>query len=166
MGRGCGKIKAKGGEIHLNQKAVEIKTENNNVSEIIIQNLSSGELLSAKGDYYISTMPVKDLISSLQAEIPDEVGEAANGLLYRDFITVGLLLNKLTIKNESLNKLIPDNWMYIQEKNVKLGVFRFSTTGALIWSKIQCKVWLGLEYFCNEGDDLWNMEEKDLLILQ
>lgn len=156
------KIKAKGGEIYLNHKAVEIKTENNNISEIIIQNLSSGERLSLKGDYYISTVPVKDLISSLQAEIPDEVREAANGLLYRDFITVGLLLNKLTIKNET-NNLIPDNWMYIQEKNVKLGRLQIFNNWSPYMVKDSGKVWLGLEYFCNEGDDLWNMEEKDFI---
>ena len=154
-------IKQKGGEIHLNHKAIGLKIENNRISEVVFENTSSCEKISAKADHYISTMPVKDLINSLEYDIPQEVQEVANGLLYRDFITVGLLLDKLKLQNGS--NLIPDNWMYIQEKNVKLGRLQIFNNWSPYMVTDLSKVWLGLEYFCNEGDALWNMEEAEFI---
>ena len=135
-------IKQKGGEIHLNHKAIGLKIENNRISEVVFENTSSCEKISAKADHYISTMPVKDLINSLEYDIPQEVQEVANGLLYRDFITVGLLLDKLKLQNGS--NLIPDNWMYIQEKNVKLGRLQIFNNWSPYMVKASDKVWLGL----------------------
>jgi len=155
-------IKQKGGEIHLNHKAIELKVENSNILEIVIENMCSGEKISAKADHYISTMPVKNLINSLDTEIPEDVQKVVDGLLYRDFITVGLLLDKLKIKNED-GKLIPDNWMYIQEKNVKLGRLQVFNNWSPYMTTDSSKIWLGLEYFCNEGDELWNKEEADFI---
>lgn len=155
-------IKAKGGEIHINHKAIGVKTLNKNVSEIIIQNITTNETISEKADHYISTMPVKDLINSLEAEIPNEVKKVANGLLYRDFITVGLLVNNLKMKSKT-NRLTPDNWMYIQENSVKLGRLQIFNNWSPYMVNDADKVWLGLEYFCNEGDNLWNMEEADFI---
>ena len=155
-------IKQKGGEIHLNHKAIGLKTENNGISEVIFADTSSGEKISAKADHYISTMPVKDLINSLEYDIPQQVQEVANGLLYRDFVTVGLLLDKLKIKSEN-NQLIPDNWMYIQEKNVKLGRLQIFNNWSPYMVTDSSKIWLGLEYFCNESDELWNMEEAEFI---
>lgn len=158
-------IKEKGGEIHLNHKAVRLKSQNNEIYEVVFENISNGEMISAKADHYISTMPVKDLINSLEGSIPEEVREVANGLLYRDFITVGLLLDKLAIKNEINNndELIPDNWIYIQEKIVKLGRLQIFNNWSPFMVTDSSKVWLGLEYFCNEGDELWNMEEAEFI---
>jgi len=155
-------IKQKGGEIHLNHKAIGLKTKNNCISEVVFENTSFGDKISAKADHYISTMPVKDLINSLEYDIPQEVQEVAGGLLYRDFITVGLLLDKLIIKSE-YSELIPDNWMYIQEKDVKLGRLQIFNNWSPYMVMDSDKVWLGLEYFCNEGDELWNMEEAEFI---
>jgi len=154
-------IKEKGGEIYLNHKAIELKVQGNNISEVVFENISSGERISTNANNYISTMPVKDLINSLKTEIPEEVKEVADGLLYRDFITVGLLLDKLKIGDEQ--KLIPDNWMYIQEKNVKLGRLQIFNNWSPYMTTDSSKIWLGLEYFCNESDELWNMEEADFI---
>jgi protoporphyrinogen oxidase len=98
-------------------------------------------------------------------EVPEPVKEVASGLIYRDFITVGLLLKKLKIQNETnqktVNNLIPDNWIYIQERDVKLGRLQIFNN----WSPYMVcdpdTVWIGLEYFCNEGDDLWLMPDED-----
>ena len=90
----------------------------------------------------------------------------ANGLPYRDFVTVCLLVNKLNLKNETdkktLNNIVPDCWIYVQENEVKLGRIQIFNN----WSPYMVKnpdktVWIGLEYFCNENDEFWNMSEKE-----
>ncbi|HEY4324281.1 MAG TPA: NAD(P)/FAD-dependent oxidoreductase [Mucilaginibacter sp.] len=116
-----------------------------------------------KGDYYFSTMPVKDLITAMGNKVPEKVKAVAQDLQYRDFITVGLLLNKLKIKNETkistLDGLVPDNWIYIQEKDVKIGRLQiFNNWSPYMVADIE-KIWIGLEYFCNEGDELWEMAD-------
>ncbi len=155
-------IKSKGAEINLNHRVIGLKTQNNSISEAIIENISSGETFSVKGDYFISTMPVKDLIKALEYPVPEEVREISDGLLYRDFITVGLLLNRLKIKSDE-NGLIPDNWIYIQEKNVKLGRLQVFNNWSPYMVNDSSKVWLGLEYFCQEGDELWIMKDAEFI---
>ena len=80
---------------------VEIESNNNGIDSIKVMEESTGELKRIEGDYFISTMPVKDLINSFEEDLPENVSEVAQGLMYRDFITVGLLLNELKIKNET-----------------------------------------------------------------
>jgi protoporphyrinogen oxidase len=95
------------------------------------------------------------------------VREVAEGLMYRDFITVGLLLNKLKIKNttriQTHNQLIPDNWIYIQERDVRLGRLQIFNNWSSWLVKDPDTVWMGLEYFCNEDDDLYTMPEEDFV---
>ena len=110
-------------------------------------------------------MPVKDLINSFEGDLPSDVSGVAQGLMYRDFITVGLLLDELKIKNETnmgtVNDLVPDNWIYIQEKDVKIGRLQIFNNWSPYLVKDDSKVWIGLEYFCNEGDDMWNMSNEN-----
>jgi protoporphyrinogen oxidase len=112
-------------------------------------------------------MPVKDLIDAFSGEVPQAVKEVARGLIYRDFITVGLLLRKLKIKNETniktINNIIPDNWIYIQEKDVKLGRLQFFNNWSPYMVKDENTVWIGLEYFCSEGDELWSKPDQDFI---
>ena len=110
-------------------------------------------------------MPVKDLINSFEGDLPCDVSEVAQGLMYRDFITVGLLLDELKIKNETklktVNNLVPDNWIYIQERDVKIGRLQIFNNWSPYLVKDESKVWIGLEYFCNEGDEMWNMSDEN-----
>jgi len=160
-------IQEKGGKIFLNHEAVGINSKKNRLTEITIKNKISGKIIVDSGDYFFSTMPVKDLIRSFSPKPPKRVLETANGLIYRDFITVGLLLKKMKIENKTgtktINNTVPDNWIYIQEREVKLGRLQIFNN----WSPYMVKnintVWVGLEYFCSEGDDLWNRSEKDFL---
>ncbi len=153
-----------GGEIHHGNNVIGIENQNNILNSIKVKDESTGELKKIEGDYFLSTMPVKDLINSFEEKLPDDVYEVAEGLMYRDFITVGLLLNKLKIKNETkqdtVNDLIPDNWIYIQERDVKIGRLQIFNNWSPYLVKDDTKVWIGLEYFCNEGDDLWNMSDE------
>jgi protoporphyrinogen oxidase len=104
-------------------------------------------------DYVLSSMPIKDLTNALE-DVPQNIREIANGLVYRDFITVGVLLDKLEIGN------IKDNWIYVQENDVKVGRLQIFNNWSEYLVKDKSKIWLGMEYFANEGDDLWNMSER------
>ncbi len=158
-------ISEKGGEVNLNQKVVGFETNNNQIISITIRNEKTGEELEVEGNYFFSCMPVKDLIKSMGEQIPKEVKEISEGLIYRDFVTVGLLLEKMKIKNETklktVNNVIPDNWIYIQERDVKVGRLQIFNNWSPYMVKDENNVWIGLEYFCNEGDELWTMENKD-----
>lgn len=157
----------KGGKIIRNAEVVEIKWCENRITEVKYKNINGNTTSVLNGDYFFSTMPVKELITALGSSVPGKVKEVSEGLKYRDFITVGLLLNKLKISNETkiktLHNLIPDNWIYIQEKDVKVGRLQiFNNWSPYMVSNLE-KVWLGMEYFCNEGDDLWQKNDRDFV---
>ncbi len=124
---------------------------------------------SYKADYFVSSMPIKDLFIALGTEVVNsEAYNTAVNLPYRDFITVGLLLDKLKIKNKTkiptINDLVPDTWIYVQERDVTMGRMQLFNN----WSPYMVKdplntVWMGLEYFCSEGDEMWNSSDSDFI---
>ncbi len=158
------KIENNGGEILKEKEVVKIETENNKIKSVTTKD-KNGQLEEHYADFFISTMPVKDLIKSISGNVPSSVQVTAEGLEYRDFITVGLLLKKLKIKNKSkiktINNIIPDNWIYIQECDVKLGRLQVFNNWSPYLVKDKENIWLGLEYFCTEGDELWSKNEED-----
>lgn len=156
-------ITENGGEIHYGNQVIGIEYIDQNIQGVRVKDTSNGFVKSVKGDYFFSSMPVKDLINSFDGDVPPEVQKVAKGLMYRDFITVGLLLRKLKIKNQTkiktINDLVPDNWIYVQERDVKLGRLQIFNNWSPYMVKDDKNVWMGLEYFCNEGDELWNMDD-------
>jgi len=146
-------IKEKGGEIYLNNKITGIKSEEDKITKVSIKD-KTGEIKTQKADYFFSTMPVKDLIQGLN-DVPEEVKRVARGLIYRDFMTVGLLLKKMKVDN------IQDNWIYIQERDVKIGRIQVFNNWSPYLVNNKNNIWLGLEYFCNEGDELWSKTDKE-----
>ena len=98
---------------------------------------------------------------------PKNVLEVSEGLVYRDFITVGLLLNSLTIHDETPQgkQMIRDNWIYIQEPDVRLGRLQIFNNWSPFLVADASKVWLGLEYFCNESDDIWKLSDERMVAL-
>jgi len=127
----------------------------------------SGTVSRMEADYFFSTMPVKDLIAALVAggaDVPAPVQETAAALPYRDFITVGLLLSDLKVKPDAAEgvKLIRDNWIYIQEPDVVVGRLQIFNNWSPYLVADPTKVWVGLEYFCNEGDPLWKRTDEEL----
>jgi len=160
-------IKGRGGELHLGQKVCGLYHEDDKITKVDVLDVDQNRKTSVKGDYFFSTMPIKELIQSMKNEVPDRVQSIATGLIYRDFITVGLLLTKLKLKNESstktLNDIVPDNWIYIQEKDVKLGRLQIFNNWSPYMVKNRNHVWIGLEYFCSEGDELWSKSDKEFV---
>ncbi len=157
----------KGGSLYSNHKVIKIHIKDNKLSGVSIRNETTGEVSKQDGDYFFSTMPIKDLIKSIENDVPPDVAHIAQGLVYRDFITVGMLLTKLKIKNisdtQTVNDIIPDNWIYIQEKEVSVGRLQIYNNWSPYMVKDPKRVWLGLEYFCNEGDELWNKSDEEFI---
>ncbi len=161
-------VEKKGGEIHMKHEAVGIGIISNSAKFLTVRNHNNGEEITHECDYLFSTMPIKDLIGRMTpAEVPDKVKNIANGLVYRDFITVGLLLKKLQItndtKNKTLNNIVPDNWIYIQESDVKIGRLQIFNNWSPYMVAERDNVWIGLEYFCHEGDELWSKPDPEFI---
>ena len=112
-------------------------------------------------------MPVKDLVVGFKNEkVPEDILNIAKGLPYVDFQTVGVLVNKLKLKNKTkiktLGNIVPDCWIYVQEPEVKmLRLQIFNNWSPYLVKDAENTVWIGLEYTCEEGDKYWNMEDKE-----
>lgn len=156
-------VQQKGGEILLNYKVKKIITEGNIVKTVIAVNTVTGEEKPFQSDYFISTMPVKDLVEGMDSA-PREVKAIASQLPYRDFILVGMLLMDIKLKNSDKSP-IADNWIYIQEKNVKLGRLQIYNNWGGGMVADPNTYWLGLEYFCNIGDELWSLSDDAIIDL-
>lgn len=161
------KIQKLGGEIHFHSKATSLEVSGQKISAV--RYTENGEEKRLEADYVMSTMPVKNLVEALP-NVPAEVSRIAKGLVYRDFMTVGLLLNSLDIKNpakegtpESRLKFVADNWIYVQESDVKLGRIQVFNNWSPYLVSDPSKVWIGLEYFVNEGDEMWDMADRDFI---
>jgi protoporphyrinogen oxidase len=160
-------IQEKGGKIVMNCTAIGMRTENGRVVSVTMKDNKTGQTYEQVGDYFFSTMPVRDLVTHMSPRAPENVFAVANGLKYRDFITVGLLLSELKIKNAdkkiSQSELIPDNWIYIQERDVKVGRLQIFNNWSPYMLNDKKNIWLGMEYFCNEGDELWQMRDQQFI---
>jgi protoporphyrinogen oxidase len=157
-------VKEKGGEIHYHLDTTRFHTKDDKIVSIEAVDQLTNEVKIFSGDYFFSTMPVKELVAGMDKNVPPPVAAVASGLQYRDFITVGLLVKKLRAGNEkgSQQKLIEDNWIYIQEKEVKVGRLQIFNNWSPYMVKDPGTVWLGMEYFCNKEDEFWNMEDGNL----
>jgi len=165
------KVEELGGKILLGSEAVGVILKGNKVQKVIIRD-SMGEEKSLDVDILISSMPLRDLVLSFRVEdrsIPPEVVEIAKGLMYRDFITVGLLLSRLRWKKDkdipTFNNLLPDNWIYIQEPGFKVGRLQLFNNWSPYLLKDYNKVWIGMEYFANRGDSLWSLKDEEMIRL-
>lgn len=155
-------IERAGGEIVTEFEVTGLQVSNGRLCSLTGSD-KNGRHRRFDGDYFFSTMPVQELIRSLETEVPSSVREVSDGLVYRDFITVGILLNSLKVQDdERQKKLISDNWIYIQEPDVLVGRLQIFNNWSPHLVKDSTKVWLGAEYFCNEGDALWMKSDAEM----
>jgi protoporphyrinogen oxidase len=151
-------VRSKGGEIHHGIQIDRIDCEGNRIVSVEGVN-EAGERVFFAGDYFISTMPVRDLIRAFSIPPPAEVIEVSDGLMYRDFITVGLLASKLAV-TEKDGAPLKDNWIYIQEPDVVVGRLQIFNNWSPWLVAGEGKVWIGLEYFCKDTDPLWKLSDE------
>ena len=149
-------VEQRGGTVQMNTKATKISISNERVVEVSTES-SLGERMQLVPGHVISTAPITELVVKMDPPAPDPVRKAASGLRHRDFIIVGLVLNR--------PQVFADNWIYVHNPHVKVGrVQNFKN-----WSRAMVpdddKTSLGMEYFCNEGDELWNMTDEQLIQL-
>jgi protoporphyrinogen oxidase len=153
-------VRKAGGEINLNMSANRVNLEGNKIASIEAVN-QAGDRFTFTGDYFFSTMPVRDFIRALSVPAPAEVNEVSEGLIYRDFITVGLLAHKLKVTEDD-GSLLKDNWIYVQESDVLVGRLQIFNNWSPWLTSSNDKVWIGLEYFCNDTDPIWKFTDEEM----
>jgi protoporphyrinogen oxidase len=160
-------VQEQGGELHLRHRVVGLHPEARRISSVVVHDQVNNENTTVSGDYFFSSMAVQDLIESWREPATAEVQAVAKGLRYRDFITVGLLVKRLSLENgrgtTTNNNIIPDNWIYVQEESVRLGRLQIFNNWSPYMVRDPHTVWLGLEYFCNEGDELWIKSDQEFI---
>jgi len=144
-----------GGQIQINSKVISLGLKGRRIHEIVVQQGEEKRVLA--GSLVISSMPLSELIARLDPPPPTEVIEAARNLRYRDFILVGLIINR--------PHLFPDQWIYVHSQKVKVGRIQNFKNWSAAMVPDQKMTSLGMEYFCNKGDDLWTLPDEDLIAL-
>ena len=154
----------KGGRIELNACVKKIHKAKGRVLTGVTWE-RDGQTFEETGDLFISSMPIKDLVGGMN-NVPEKPAEIAAGLPYRDYMTVGVLVPRLKLQNKTriptIGNIVPDDWVYVHDRSVKMGRFQiFNNWSPYMVADIEHTVWVGLEYFCNEGDDMWSMTDDD-----
>jgi protoporphyrinogen oxidase len=157
-------VKKLGGNILMNSRVTKIHKNNKNELTGITYE-TNGHSLELDGDIIISSMPLKDLVMGMN-DVPENEKRIAKGLPYRDYMTLGVLVKKLKLTNKTniktIGNIVPDCWVYVQERRVKMGRFQiYNNWSPYMVEDLENTVWLGLEYFVQEGDSFWTMEDKD-----
>ncbi len=154
-------IEKRGGTIIKGAMVTKIIRDGNRVTGVSYE--KDGEEVTLDGDLVISSMPVKDLVAGMNG-VPEEYAKIAAGLPYRDYMTVGVLVKRLLLENKTnirtIGDIVPDNWVYVHDKSVKMGRFQiYNNWSPYMVKDIENTVWIGLEYFCNDGDEMWSMTD-------
>jgi protoporphyrinogen oxidase len=110
-----------GGELRFNTRVIGLESRDNTILSAVVEHVDTGETGTVEADYFFSSMPLRALIRSLGESVPDAVREVAGGLQYRHFCIVGLLLERSGAAPQKLSAIHGDNWIYVQEPDVKLG---------------------------------------------
>ncbi len=157
-------VKNLGGEILMNCCVTKIhKNKDNKVDGVTY--IKDEEEKTLNGDYVISSMPLKDLVLGLNG-VPKNVVDIAAGLPYRDYMTLGVLVKNLNLENKTdiktIGNIVPDCWVYVQDRRVKMGRFQiYNNWSPYMVKDLENTIWLGLEYFVQEGDNYWTMKDSE-----
>src|SRR6266404_957919 len=146
-----------GGAVHLRQRVVALEHVAGKIVSVDVLDETTGAVRRMACDYFLSTLPVKDLVAMLKPE-DSHIAQVAANLPYRSFMTAGLLLRTMRGRPTPT-----DNWVYIQEPDVRIGRLQIFNNWSPALVADPNTVWLGLEYFCDQGDDLWTMEDEEFL---
>lgn len=153
-----------GGQIMLNTKVQEINfDESGLIKSVLTKNVSTGETETIEGSIFFSTMPVKEfMLHSKGINFSVAAIETAAQLQYRDFLIVGLLVNKFLITGDK-EKTITDNWIYLQDKGIKAGRLQIFNNWSPGMVQHTDKIWMGVEFFCNETEPFWQQTDEQII---
>jgi protoporphyrinogen oxidase len=156
------RVTSLGGAIRTRHRVIGIEHGERRILSVDVLDEAAGAVRRIPCDHFMSTMPVRDLVTLLKPE-DARIAEIASNLPYRDFMTVGLLLRKMKTSGGSQNGMPPDNWIYIQEPDVRVGRLQIFNNWSPAMVADPATIWLGLEYFCAEGDELWSMNDEKFI---
>lgn len=149
----------KGAEIKLNKKVMGLVSQGSSVKKVVYTDTKTGEKNTVDCDYFFSSMPVKELINCFE-NVPEDVKRVSEGLVYRDYLIVGILLKAFKLKERE--KEVLDNWIYLQERDMVAGRLMIVNNFAMDMIKDKNNFWLGVEYFCTEGDKVWSKKDEEI----
>ena len=150
------KIINKGNKTEKGSSVIEIFHNNSRINRVIIQD-RDGNRKEYSSDYFISSIPITEFVKKMNPSVPKNVVEAADALSYRSFISVSVILDS--------PQIFPDNWIYIHSPEVRMGRIQNFKNWSPFMVPDTNKTSLGLEYFCSENDDFWNMKDTDIIKL-
>ncbi len=158
----AGQLTDRGGNLVFNAKVCRLHVSDGQIDSLTYTHEGSDVTMAA--DLVISSMPVRDLIHGMN-DVPGDIEAVALGLPYRDYMTCGILVPSLILENKTdirtLGNIIPDCWVYVQDRTVRLGRIQiFNNWSPYMVADPEHTVWIGLEYFVNEGDEYWNMSDE------
>ncbi len=161
------RIAMQGGNLYLRHRIVGLERKGTEIKAVMVRDDAASSVRRVPCDFFVSTIPVRDLSAMLE---PEDAGvlRIAQRLPYRDFMTAGLLLRRMRWGSSgtpqmSNNGMPPDNWIYIQEPDVKIGRLQVFNNWSPALVSDPDTIWLGLEYFCRQGDELWSMDNGRFL---
>ena len=149
-------------QLLFNQKVVGLEYDKKTIKKVIVKDLKSNHEYALSCAQVISTMPIKNLLEGLGSKVPMSIYQIATNLEYRDFLIVGILLDELLV-HERFGEEIDDNWLYIQDASVQMGRIQLFHNWSPFMLQDSNKYWIGAEYFCQEGDKLWTMTDRELI---
>jgi protoporphyrinogen oxidase len=152
-------VQERGGEVRMRCKVEQVRLRDGTIHRVCVRDLETNEISEIDCDYFVSSMPIVDLISACDTAT-DEVRAVSKQLEYRAFITVGLLIDQKNGLAPIAN--LPDNWIYIQESDVHVGRIQVfgNWSPEMVADRSHC--WIGLEFFCDEGDEFWARSDESL----
>jgi protoporphyrinogen oxidase len=148
-------VEKRGGSVRLNSNVAAIHRHATRIESVLVANNGHKEVI--RGTDFISSMPITEFIKKLDPPPPAQILQAADKLKYRDFLTVCVIVNK--------SELFSDNWIYVHDPEVKVGRIQNFKNWSPFMVPDPTKSSLGLEYFCTEGDMLWNLSDAELIEL-
>jgi protoporphyrinogen oxidase len=162
-------VVARGGRIRCHRRVIRLMGDGARLVAADVLNTASGETERVAGDYFVSSMPVVDLAAALGEVVPAEVRQIAEGLTYREHVMVALLATEMKpMRHAAMSahpRRLPDHWIYVHDTRVRAGRLQIVNNWSPALLHDTDKVWLGLEYFCTRGDDLWSMPDRDIIRL-
>jgi protoporphyrinogen oxidase len=157
-------VRRRGGEVLTGHRASGFRVEGSRIVEVTATETATGREKRLAADYVFSSMAIDELVRGLGDAVPTDAREIAGGLIFRDFFTVGLLVDRMRLQDEAGGP-VRDNWIYIQEPDVLLGRLQIFNNWSPYLVADRSKTWLGLEYFCNATDEIWSRPDDALINL-